>query len=90
MCALGDAEKGKESLLKAEELGCTYNDMYTSLAYIFYSNEENHKALCYINKALLTNKEDACAYSMKAEILLRLGKDEEASKCYKKAEELGI
>ena len=81
-------EKAKKNFLIAEEKGFNGSDLYQCLGYIFYISNENEKALEYINKSIILNKNDAYSYNLKGSILLNLGRKEDAEKCFKKSNEL--
>lgn len=81
-------KEAKDCYLKAEQLGYQYEGMFYHLAGIFYLESDFDTALSYINKAIIKRSNDIDYYSVKAEILLSMGKQKEADKCYQKINEL--
>lgn len=81
-------KEAKKYYLKAEQLGYQYEGMFKHLAGLFYLESDFNTALSYINKAIIKRSNDIDYYSLKADILLNLGKQKEAEKCYKKISKL--
>ena len=81
-------KEAKKYYLKAEQLGYQYEGMFMHLAGLFCLESDFNTALSYINKAIIKRSNDIDYYSLKAEILLNLGKQKEAEKCYKKISKL--
>ncbi|MGN0014501.1 MAG: tetratricopeptide repeat protein [Candidatus Gastranaerophilaceae bacterium] len=80
--------EAKDCFFKAEELGIRDENMFYFLAYIFYMESDFEMALHYIDKAFRGNNKNRDYYESKAEILLKLGRKEEAEKCFQKAKQL--
>lgn len=83
-------EESLKYLLKAEELGYKYYDLFSKAAYIYGNKEDYNKALKYSNKALLMNNKDGYTNCLKGFALYNLGKKQEAIKYLFKAKELGF
>lgn len=86
---LEEYEKAEKPFLKAEELGCDVDDMYSRLSYIYSKKDNYKKSLEYANKAILLNNEDFYAHYRKGYALMAFEKAEEAEISFLKAEELG-
>lgn len=86
---LEEYDKAEKPFLKAEELGCDFDDMYSRLSYIYLKKDNYKKSLEYANKAILLNNEDFYAHYRKGYALMAIEKTDEAEISFLKAEELG-
>lgn len=80
--------EAKDCFFKAEELGIRDEYMFYLFAYIFYMESDFEMALNYLDKAFKKNNKDRDFYESKAEILLKLGRKEEAEQYFQKAKQL--
>lgn len=82
---LNDKEETIKALLKAEELGCTYNNLFQLIAdtYLFMKDKKN--AIKYINKAIKSAPDNAFNYNAKGIILSAFDNKKEAIKYFNKA-----
>ncbi|MGN0014287.1 MAG: tetratricopeptide repeat protein [Candidatus Gastranaerophilaceae bacterium] len=85
-----DFESAEKYLLKAEELGCDFDNMYALLSCMYYIESDFKLSLKYIDKAILQNDKCKEYYFVKAKNLLNLNREEEAKICYARVNELAV
>ncbi len=78
-------DEATEQFLKAAELDPSYGDAFNQLVYLYYRKGDTVRTMEYLQKYAISNPHDANPFDTGGDILMAMGKPDEAIEQYKQA-----